>query len=59
MARTVPADHAETMRGIRTFAQVVQYLGDDQGWPLDLSESDLEDEDLTGPHDRMPNQSSD
>ena len=46
MAHTVPADRAETMRGIRTLAQAIQYLVDDQGWPLDLSESDLEDEDL-------------
>ena len=35
MAHNVPADRAEIMRGIRTFAQVVQYLVDDQGWPLD------------------------
>ncbi len=33
------------MRGIRTFAQVFQYLVDDQGWPLELP--DLEDDDLT------------
>ena len=33
------------MRGIRTFAQVFQYLVDDQGWPIDLP--DLEDDDLT------------
>ena len=45
MALTVPADHAETMRGIRTFAQVFQYLVDVQGWPLELP--DLEDDDLT------------
>ena len=45
MAPTVPADRAETMRGIRTFAQVFQYLVDDQGWPVDLSDR-LED-DLT------------
>ena len=32
-------------RGIRTFAQVFQYLVDDQGWPLELP--DLEDDDLT------------
>ena len=44
LSRTVPADHAETMRGIRTLAQMVQYLGDFQGWPLDVNE--LED-DLT------------
>ena len=37
-------DRAETMRGIRTLAQMVQYLVDFQGWPLDLNE--LED-DLT------------
>ena len=43
-SRTVPADHAETMRGIRTLAQMVQYFGDFQGWPLDVNE--LED-DLT------------
>ena len=45
MASSVPADYAETMRGIRTFAQVFQYLVDDQGWPLELP--DLEDDDLT------------
>ena len=45
MAASVPADHAETMRGIRTFAQVFQYLVDGQGWPLELP--DLEDDDLT------------
>ena len=45
MAHTVPADRAETMRGIRTFAQVFQYLVDDQGWPIELP--DLEDDDLT------------
>ena len=45
MASSVPADHAETMRGIRTFAQVFQYLVDVQGWPLELP--DLEDDDLT------------
>ncbi len=41
----VPADRAETMRGIRTFAQVVQYLVDDQGWPLD--DPDCLEDDLT------------
>jgi hypothetical protein len=41
----VPADRAETMRGIRTFAQVFQYLVDDQDWPADLS--DRLDDDLT------------
>ncbi len=46
MAHTVPADHAETMRGIRTFAQVVQYLLDDQGWPSELLDH-LVDDDLT------------
>ena len=46
MASSVPADHAETMRGIRTFAQVFQYLVDDQGWPLELPDQ-LEDNDLT------------
>ncbi len=45
MALSVPADRAEIMRGIRTFAQVFQYLVDDQGWPIDLP--DLEDDDLT------------
>ena len=45
MASSVPADRAETMRGIRTFAQVFQYLVDGQGWPLELP--DLEDDDLT------------
>ena len=34
------------MRGIRTFAQVFQYLVDDQGWPLDLADR-LNDDDLT------------
>ena len=29
------ADRADVLRGIRTFAQVVQYLVDVQGWPLD------------------------
>ncbi len=33
------------MRGIRTFAQVVQYLVDDQGWPLD--DPDCLEDDLT------------
>ena len=46
MALAVPADHAETMRGIRTFAQVFQYLVDDQGWPVDLPDR-LDDDDLT------------
>ena len=46
MAQTVPADHAEAMRGIRTFAQVFQYLVDDQDWPADLSDR-LADDDLT------------
>ena len=46
MALTVPADYPETMRGIRTFAQVFQYLVDDQGWPLDVSDLH-DDEDLT------------
>lgn len=46
MAHTVPADHAETMRGIRTFAQVVQYLLDDQDWPIELLDQ-LIDDDLT------------
>ena len=46
MASSVPADYAETMRGIRTFAQVFQYLVDDQGWPLELPDQ-LEDDDLT------------
>ncbi|MYF43638.1 MAG: hypothetical protein F4216_10120 [Acidimicrobiaceae bacterium] len=41
----MPTDRAETMRGIRTFAQVFQYLVDDQGWPIELP--DLEDDDLT------------
>ena len=45
MTSGVPADYAETMRGIRTFAQVFQYLVDVQGWPLELP--DLEDDDLT------------
>ena len=39
-----PADRAEALRGIRTFAQVFQYLVDDQDWPLDLSDID---DDLT------------
>ena len=39
-------DRAETMRGIRTFAQVVQYLLDDQGWPSELLDR-LDDDDLT------------
>ena len=46
MSLTVPADHAETMRGIRTFAQVFQYLVDDQNWPADLSDR-LAEDDLT------------
>ena len=46
MAHAVPADYAETMRGIRTFAQVFQYLVDAQGWPADLSDR-LDDDDLT------------
>lgn len=45
MALSMPADRAETMRGIRTFAQVFQYLVDDQGWPIELP--DLEDDDLS------------
>ena len=45
MAHNVPADRAEIMRGIRTFAQVVQYLVDDQGWPLD--DPDCLEDDLT------------
>jgi len=44
MALSVPADHAETMRGIRTFAQVFQYLVDDQGWPVDLPDRLAEDD---------------
>ena len=46
MASIAPTDRAETMRGIRTFAQVFQYLVDDQGWPLELPDQ-LEDDDLT------------
>ena len=46
MASVAPTDRAETMRGIRTFAQVFQYLVDDQGWPLELPDH-LEDDDLT------------
>ena len=46
MALSVPADHAETMRGIRTFAQVFQYLVDDQEWPVDLADR-LAEDDLT------------
>ena len=46
MASSVPADRAETMRGIRTFAQVFQYLVDDQDWPLELPDQ-LEEDDLT------------
>lgn len=46
MALAEPAEQAETMRGLRTFAQVFQYLVDEQGWPLDLPE-DLVDDDLT------------
>ena len=45
MALSIPADRADTMRGIRTFAQVFQYLVDDQGWPIELP--DLEDDDLS------------
>ncbi len=36
----------ETLRGIRTFAQLFQYLVDEQGWPVDLPDR-LEDHDLT------------
>ena len=46
MASSVPADRAEAMRGIRTFAQVFQYLVDDQRWPDDLSDR-LDGDDLT------------
>ena len=46
MTLAVPADRAEAMRGIRTFAQVFQYLVDDEGWPLDL-QGRLVDDDLT------------
>ena len=35
MAVAVSADRAEVLRGIRTFAQVVQYLVDVQDWPLE------------------------
>jgi len=45
MSQTVPADRAEILRGIRTFAQVIQYLVDDQGWPIDRSDC-LVDDDL-------------
>ena len=34
------------LRRIRTFAQVFQYLVDDQGWPFDIT--DLQDDDLEG-----------
>ncbi|MDE0268102.1 MAG: hypothetical protein OXI96_03575 [Acidimicrobiaceae bacterium] len=47
---TDSADNVERMRRIRTFAQLFQYLVDDQGWPLDLDQPDLpylEDDDLT------------
>ncbi len=40
-----PADHAELLRRIRTFAQVFQYLVDVLGWPLDADH--FEDDDLT------------
>ena len=43
---TAPADRSETMRGLGTFAQVLQYLVDEQRWPLDLPD-DLVDDDLT------------
>ena len=44
MAHTAPADRAETMRRIRTFAQVFQYLVDVQDWPLKLEHlDDVED----------------
>ena len=46
MASSTPADRAETMRGIRTFAQVFQYLVDDQDWPVELPDQ-LEEDDLT------------
>ncbi len=46
MPQTVPADRAEILRGIRSFAQVIQYLVDDQGWPIDLTDR-LVDDDLT------------
>ena len=46
MASSMPADRAEMMRGIRTFAQVFQYLVDDQDWPLELPDQ-LEEDDLT------------
>ena len=45
MARTSPADRAETMRRIRTFAEVFQYLVDVQGWPLKVEHLE-DDEDL-------------
>ena len=55
MALSVPADRTDIMRGIRTFAQVFQYLVDDQGWPIDLP--DLEDDDLTAvTYDWDPNE---
>lgn len=38
-------DRVNALRRIRTFAQVFEYLVDDQGWPLDSSH--LEDDDLT------------
>ena len=40
------SDKTEVLRGIRTFAQIVQYLVEDQGWPLDDLDC-LEDDDLT------------
>ena len=46
MARNVPADHPDTMRRIRTFAEVFQYLVDVQGWPLEM-EHLHDDEDLS------------
>ncbi len=45
MALHAPPDGQEILRRLRTFAQVFQYLVDDQGWPIDLP--DLEDDDLT------------
>ena len=46
MALRAPSDGHEILRRLRTFAQVFQYLVDDQEWPVDLADR-LAEDDLT------------
>ncbi|MYI35627.1 MAG: hypothetical protein F4118_04260, partial [Acidimicrobiaceae bacterium] len=45
MKHTVPSNHGEALRNVRTFMQVCEYFVDELGWPLDPSL--LDDESLS------------